>query len=81
MENTLNQFINFFNANLGLFVAFAIAFVIFLILRELMCWYWKINEMISLLQEIKNSLSIIAAGNITAAKTQALEKEARPRND
>ncbi|KXK20463.1 MAG: hypothetical protein UZ15_CFX003001688 [Chloroflexi bacterium OLB15] len=29
-----------------------VAFIIFLILRELVCWYWKINEMITLQKRI-----------------------------
>ena len=30
--------------------------VVFLILREVMCWYWKINMSIELLTEIRNLL-------------------------
>jgi len=37
-------------------ITFLILAVIFLILREIMCWYWKINESISLLNEIRNLL-------------------------
>jgi hypothetical protein len=33
-----------------------LAIVIFLILREFMAWYWKTNEIIKLLEEIKRSL-------------------------
>jgi hypothetical protein len=32
------------------------AIVIFLICRELMCWYWKINRIIALLEEQNNLL-------------------------
>jgi hypothetical protein len=28
------------------------AFIIFLLLREFNCWYWKINERVALLDEI-----------------------------
>ena len=41
----------------GLIVALVILFGIFLIMRELMCWYWKINEVVSLLKSIDNKLS------------------------
>lgn len=33
-----------------------IAIVIFLVLREVVCWYWKINTMVGLLQEISTKL-------------------------
>ena len=31
-------------------------FVLFLILREVMCWYWKINKMVGLMQEMSGKL-------------------------
>ncbi|PRC92723.1 hypothetical protein [Solimicrobium silvestre] len=34
---------------------------IFVICRELVCWYWKINKSIELQQEIAQSLKEIAA--------------------
>lgn len=37
-------------------ITVAILVVIFLICRELMCWYWKINEMVSLLKSINEKL-------------------------
>ena len=37
-----------------------LCFVIFLLLREFWCWYWKINERRNLLIEIKDKLEIIA---------------------
>ena len=42
---------------IGILVAFFVAFIVFLILRELMCWYWKINRIVSLLEGIQASLS------------------------
>ena len=33
-------------------VAFAVIGVVFLVLREVMCWYWKINTIVSLLEKI-----------------------------
>ena len=32
-------------------IVLVVAFVLFLILRELNCWYWKINQRISLMEE------------------------------
>lgn len=40
-------------------IAFGIIFVIFLIVRELMCWYWKINIIVKLLQSISFKLDIM----------------------
>jgi hypothetical protein len=40
-----------------LIVVLVILFVIFMLMRELMCWYWKINEVVSLLKSIDNKLS------------------------
>jgi hypothetical protein len=50
-----------------LLIVLAILLVIFLVCRELVCWYWKINEainlfsrMVPLLESIKNSNTYIA---------------------
>ena len=34
-----------------------ILFVIFMIFRELVCWYFKINERIRIFNEIKNEIT------------------------
>ncbi len=34
----------------------AILIVLFLVFRELVCWYWKINQNIALLTEIRDLL-------------------------
>jgi len=36
-------------------------FLLFLLLRELFCWYWKINRIVTSLDEISESLSVLAA--------------------
>lgn len=46
------------------FLVFIITFVIFLILRELMCWYWKINHIITLLEKISSRLAYIGSNNV-----------------
>jgi len=43
---------------LVLFIALGILIVIFLVLREMVCWYWKINDIVSLLKSIEAKLSI-----------------------
>jgi hypothetical protein len=51
-----------------LIIAFVIAFVIFLLLREVNCWYWKINKKISLLEENNQLLkSILSSVNPTGS--------------
>ncbi len=37
----------------------AITIIIFLILRQVFCWYWKINIMVSLLQSIEQKMAIL----------------------
>jgi hypothetical protein len=43
-------------------LALIIAVVIFLVLREIFCWYWKINRMVELLESIDANLRGRAAG-------------------
>jgi len=33
-----------------------VALIIFLVFRELVCWYFKINKTVELLEEIRDSL-------------------------
>ena len=39
-----------------LLVVVVILFVIFLVIREVMCWYWKINRIVVLLESIDKKL-------------------------
>jgi hypothetical protein len=39
-----------------IFLSIAISIAVFLLLREVFCWYFKINKRISLLQDIKDEL-------------------------
>lgn len=41
---------------LGSLAVIAVVVVVFLILRELMLWYWRINESLSVLKEIRDLL-------------------------
>ena len=43
--------------DLSFFAILAIVIVVFIALREGVCWYWKINERIALLEEIRNLLA------------------------
>jgi hypothetical protein len=36
----------------GVIFGFAVLILLFLVLREFFCWYWKINRIVSLLEKI-----------------------------
>ncbi len=40
----------------GLIIALGIMLLFFLLGRELVCWYFKINKTVELLEEIRDSL-------------------------
>ena len=61
---------NFLGPMLGyLLVVLIVLAVIFLVLRELVCWYWKINEHIALLTEIRDLLSAKGISNASQTAT------------
>ncbi len=41
----------------GGLIALAVIVAIFLIIREIICWYWKINKAVNLLTDIRDLLS------------------------
>ena len=43
----------------SIIIGIVVACVLFLIARELVCWYWKINAMVSKLTEISETLKRI----------------------
>jgi hypothetical protein len=48
----------------GLLIALAILVILFLIFREILCWYWKINERIELHKELIHEIKKLN-GNIS----------------
>ena len=52
-----------------LLVVLIVLAVIFLVLRELVCWYWKINQHIALLTEIRDLLSAKGISNASQTVT------------
>ncbi len=42
-------------------IGLLVGFGIFLILRELMCWYWKVNSILAVLERIEARLGHAAA--------------------
>jgi len=55
-----------------------ITVVLFLLLREIFCWYWKINERVSLLKEIRDTLQVSqrAGGDVTSSQAILKDSEA-----
>lgn len=39
----------------------AIIIIIFLILRNVFCWYWKINKMVKLLESMEQKLAFLSS--------------------
>jgi hypothetical protein len=37
-------------------ISVVILVILFVLLRELMCWYWKINRIVDLLSDIKSGM-------------------------
>jgi hypothetical protein len=50
-----------------LVVGFAILTLVMLLLRELYCWYWKINRIIQLLQGIRDDLGALKQSGAPAS--------------
>jgi hypothetical protein len=48
----------------GVLIFFVIGIIVFLICREIVCWYFKINKNIALLYEIRNLLAAINSSQI-----------------
>ena len=59
----------------GAAVALVALVVIFLVCRELLCWYWKINRGIALLTEIRDLLASRAVAQPTPMSTSAPRRE------
>ena len=55
-------------------ITVVVMIVVFLILREFFCWYWKINEIVSLLSDIKNRLSNNNSNNSDSTSNSTSEE-------
>jgi len=57
----LKEFKNFINSNLLEIIIFFLAlFIIWLLIREFLTWYWKINKIVSILEKIEISVDFLA---------------------
>lgn len=54
--------------------------LLFLIFRQLLCWYWKINKQIKLMEENNSLLFLIAdslGGDVLKIKNELTDKEVK----
>jgi hypothetical protein len=42
-------------------VFFVVALIAFFVLREVWCWYWKVNKVVALLESIDRTLKMLPA--------------------
>ena len=50
---------------LGIAGTISILVVLFLLFRQVVCWYWKINEIVRLLEETNANLRLLAGTRAT----------------
>jgi hypothetical protein len=62
-----------------LLIAGVVVIVIGAICRELLCWFWKINLQVSLLEDISKKLD--ALGGVSAAPAKLTQKHESSRGD
>ena len=46
-------------------ISIVVLLIVFLIFRELVCWYWKINRIVELLESIERNTKIAPAERIS----------------
>lgn len=61
---------NFADLAQGIVVWLVIVLIVMLILRELWCWYFKLNKIVSLLTDIRDSLKTVRDTNSIAVRPQ-----------
>jgi hypothetical protein len=54
------------------------AIIIFLIIREIVCWYWKINRLVALMEKQNNLLSEIAKKSFSSPQKNISSFENKP---
>lgn len=59
------------NAIVTVLVIVVVLLLLFLILREVMCWYWKVNERILLQKETNRLLRKLIDNNESNPKTES----------
>ena len=65
--------------SLSPFWTLLILLAIFMVCREIVCWYWKLNDVVTLLKDIKKSLNNIESEFINKPPDRyELKKEVQP---
>jgi hypothetical protein len=75
MDAVIHNLIN------GAVIFLVIVVIIFLVLREVVCWYWKINSSIALLTEIRDLLAAKGSpqtGGTPIGQQNPMSGEVRP---
>jgi len=49
-------------------IVLLVIIVVFLIFREVMCWYWKINQIVSLLKDIQENITSLSTPALTGSQ-------------
>jgi hypothetical protein len=62
----------------SILIVVALALLAFLIFRELVCWYWKINQSIALLTEIRDLLKNLGTPSFPPGISPAGGKTSTP---
>jgi hypothetical protein len=60
---------------------FIVIVLIILVIREILCWYWKVNEIVSLLSDIEYDLRLIATNTNRNEPMNTCQYEKKPSND
>ena len=63
------------NSLIGIIITLGIVLIVFLVCREITCWYWKINEALEVLYDIRDSLSNIESTNKSQLKDQDVSRK------
>lgn len=56
-----------------LIITFLILIVLFLVLREFFCWYWKVNQRLAVLSEIRDLLAASKSGIASSTGSASAE--------
>jgi len=52
----MNDQLNQLGSLISMLLLIGIPIIIFIVCRELVCWYWKLNRIVELLERIANTL-------------------------
>lgn len=56
-QDPVSTFFNLLASPIGWLIVLLAIILIFLIIREILCWYWKINEGLNSLNDIKREIA------------------------